>query len=57
MKIPSKTAQPTTFRIDRETDDLLDALAASLGIARVQVLRIAVRDLARSRNMPTKGPR
>ena len=37
-----------TFRIDEESDILMDALARYHGISRTDVVRMAVRELARS---------
>jgi predicted transcriptional regulator len=44
--------QPTTFRLDDATDQMIDALAASLGLSRIDVLRLAVRKLHRAEGLP-----
>ena len=44
-------SQPTTFRLDNTTDTMIDQLAASLGLSRVDVLRLAVRKLHRAEGL------
>lgn len=47
-------SKPTAFRLDDETDRLLDALAARHAASRVDVLRLAIRRLARVERIAVK---
>lgn len=47
---------PVSFRFDPETKELLDALSAQLGVNRVGVMRMALRQLARREGVTVGAP-
>jgi antitoxin component of RelBE/YafQ-DinJ toxin-antitoxin module len=44
------------LRLDRETEERIDALAAELGLSRSAVLRLAVAQLHRAQHQPLAAP-
>lgn len=49
--VEDEMSNPVSFRFDDETAKLLERLCATLGVGRVQVLRLALRVLARRENV------
>jgi antitoxin component of RelBE/YafQ-DinJ toxin-antitoxin module len=47
--------QPVSFRFDEPTKELLDALAGQIGVSRLDVLRMALRLLAKREGVGVNG--